>query len=77
MVGRDAILDFYANERVIAHGRHVIDKVICEGNNVAVEGFFTGTLRKGPTVEVRFSDFFVFENGLISMRRTYFSVSAV
>ena len=76
-MGREAILGFYSKDRVIVAGRHTIHQLVCEDAHVAVEGRFTGELRDGSRVELEFSDFFVFRDGLIAERRTYFAVTAV
>lgn len=71
MVGRAAILDFYSNDRVILAGRHTIHRLVCDGARVAVEGTFACELRGGSRVELGFSDFFVFREGLIAARCRY------
>jgi ketosteroid isomerase-like protein len=77
LVGRESILNFYRQERVIATGAHRINSMICSGERVAVQGVFTGNLKDGTSVSIGFSDFFEFRNELIVERRTYFDVPAV
>ena len=78
MVGREALHRFYAGERVIACGRHVITQILTAGpGRLAVEGRFTGKLKDGTDVELGFADFFLLRSTLIAERTTYFAVSAV
>lgn len=77
LVGATDLLAFYGDQRVIAGGRHIITGVVAEGDKVAVEGQFRGVLRDQSGVEIKFADFFVFRDGLISQRNTYFDAAAV
>lgn len=75
--GKDAIEAFYRGTRVIASGRHSVDRVMVEDGAVAVEGSFAGTLRDGSSARVRFADIFVLDNGKFAHRSTYFFAAAV
>lgn len=78
LAGRDAIDHFYRHDRVIASGTHTLDSVVVSGNEVAVRGSFSGTLRDGNSVAHRFAEFFVLsDNGDIVARETFFAVSHV
>jgi len=75
---------FYRSTRLVDHGRHHTLSVFRQGGQAAVEGRFTGALRDGSTVDLRFSDFFDTvthppgEHGaLILSRRTYFDDTRV
>ncbi|WP_156757152.1 nuclear transport factor 2 family protein [Actinokineospora pegani] len=75
---------FYRSVRVVDHGRHHTLSVFRLGAQAAVEGQFSGALRDGSTVELRFSDFFdtaVHARGeygaVIIARRTYFDDTRV
>lgn len=74
--GQQSLKDFYANDRIIAAGKHEIERMFSQDKFIAVEGTLRGSLKSGKTVMVKFSDFFDLEqqpNGyLIRSRRTYF-----
>lgn len=78
IVGMDALRQYYASDRQIATGRHVLTSVIVEGQRVAAHGTFEGDLRDGSTTSVGFAAFFVFDlNGRAAEHTTYFFVPAV
>jgi steroid delta-isomerase len=78
LVGRAELERFYRDERVIARGSHELTKVIAAGADVAVHGQFTGVLRDGTQVEVRFADFFALgPDGHFVHRDTFFFSPAV
>ncbi len=68
---------FYAQDRVIADGAHTLASLVEDGDRVAVEGKFRGTLRDGRKACVRFADFFVVRGGRITRRDTYFDAPLV
>jgi len=70
--GIDALRRFYESERLIREGRHQLDAVLVEGDQVAVRGVFRGILQTGEEVAVRFADFYRFRDGLIWRRYSYF-----
>ncbi|WP_225829131.1 nuclear transport factor 2 family protein [Streptomyces naphthomycinicus] len=76
--GTDALSAFYRETRVIAEGTHALIDMVAAGGHVAVQGRFNGRLKDGSASEVRFADFFRFnERGLIQRRDTYFFRAAV
>ncbi len=78
MVGRERMFQFYHRDRIIAEGRHVLETMIADDCQVAVNGQFLGTLRDGSAVELRFADFFeVDEHALIVNRRTFYFTHTV
>jgi ketosteroid isomerase-like protein len=78
LVGRAALATFYGSERVIESGRHVLSAVLTDGTRTAVRGEFTGRLKDGRDVRVRFADFFEHAaDGLFARRETYFFAPAV
>ena len=77
LVGRAAIERFYREERVIVSGAHRLRSIVTGGDDVAVEGSFTGELRDGRSVTLDFADFFTVQSDLIVVRTTYFFVAAV
>jgi len=68
---------FYRADRVIESGRHSLSNVIAAGDDVAVEGGFSGVLRDGKIVDVRFADFFRVSDGRFRQRQTYFFAASV
>ncbi|AND15272.1 nuclear transport factor 2 family protein [Rathayibacter tritici] len=77
LVGRSSIARFYDGRRVIQAGGHWIEEVIHQDDRVAVRGHFKGRSHSGEPLDARFSDFFEFEDGLISRRTTYFFVAKI
>ncbi len=74
LVGRDAFERFYRTARVIREGVHVPDSVVVDGDGrVAVQGRFTGVLKDGRAVDLRYADFFrAGADGRFDRRDTYF-----
>lgn len=77
LVGKEAVLAFYRNTRIVACGQHVLEKVVAEGNNVACRGTFTGTAKDGRKLRIDFADFYEFSGDLISSRKTFFFTPAI
>lgn len=75
--GGDELLAFYRDARVIADGRHTVERIVESGDSLAVEGTFVGVLDSGEEVSVRFADFFRVRDGLITERETYFDAPLV
>lgn len=75
--GRTEIEAFYRQERVIESGSHTLRSVIASGNQVAVEGSFSGVLRDGRDVAIRFAEFFEVDSSTFKGRRSYFFVPSV
>ncbi|WP_435613373.1 thioesterase domain-containing protein [Streptomyces sp. bgisy159] len=73
LVGREALAAFYRGERVIVDGRHSVTTLVAEGNRVAVNGTFNGTVKDGREVGLRFADFFTLDDdGRFTERDTFF-----
>lgn len=73
LTGRDNLERFYRGERVIAEGTHSLHTVVVEGEQVAVHGEFSGVLKDGSSVQLRFADFFaVGVDGRFARRDTFF-----
>lgn len=68
---------FYEGARVIEAGKHTVVSVIDSNGHVAVEGEFSGRLRDGRGISLRFADFFGFRGDLIIRRDTYFDAPLV
>lgn len=77
LVGRDAVIDFYRNIRIISSGQHQLADCIEEGNVAACHGRFTGLSRTGEELDEQFADFYSFEDDLIRTRKSYFFRPAI
>lgn len=77
LVGRDALREFYLNERVIKSGNHTVTHLVRDGAEVAVRGTFVGTLKDGSTASLEFADFFRVQGGVFAERTTYFFTALV
>lgn len=78
LVGRDDLVRFYNDQRVIKDGCHRLSEVVIQGDAAAVHGTFEGTLKDGSAVALRFADFFTFaDGGPFSSRDTFFFVQMV
>jgi ketosteroid isomerase-like protein len=77
MVGLDRISHFYQNERVIAEGSHLVERVLGLDDTVACWGRFRGRSRTGQALDEGFADTYAMNAGLITARRTYFYRPAV
>ncbi|WP_432160180.1 nuclear transport factor 2 family protein [Streptomyces sp. NRRL F-5630] len=73
IVGRDGLDAFYRGWRVIDSGSHTVVALVVGASEAAVEGRFRGTLKDGSEVDLRFADFFRFDDDLLFVvRTTYF-----
>lgn len=71
IVGIADLKKFYKKDRTIK-GRHKLENIVVEEENVAVRGTFKGTNGSGNKVKLAFADFFVFnKRGKIAERFTY------
>jgi ketosteroid isomerase-like protein len=76
-VGKPAIMDFYLTKRIISRGRHVVEKVLSDGANIACWGSFSGFGKDGANLGARFADVYRIRDGRIDLRRTFFDSPAV
>ncbi|KAB1928220.1 nuclear transport factor 2 family protein [Micromonospora noduli] len=73
IVGRAEIERFYREQRVIREGCHRIALLVDAAQAVAAHGEFVGVLRDGRHVQLRFADFFTFDDtGHFARRETFF-----
>jgi len=70
--GFDDLLDFYQRRRVIARGRHLLERVTADADSAVALGIFQGVLKDGTDVDEPFADAYAVNDGLIIDRRTYF-----
>ena len=71
LVGRDAIISFYARDRKIASGKHVVEHIAITEPIAAAWGSFSGRRVEGWTLELCFSDGFMFDGNEIRTRRSH------
>jgi ketosteroid isomerase-like protein len=70
--GVDSVMRFYREERPIQSGVHKVENVFETGDAACCLGSFDGRLRSGASISLRFADHYVFDEGRIARRRTYF-----
>ena len=75
--GKARLHQFFTEERVIALGRHDLEGIVVEGDQVVAWGAFAGTSRTGAALSERWCDVYKFREGRIDRRRTYFFRPAV
>ncbi|MGW0632741.1 nuclear transport factor 2 family protein [Streptomyces sp. NPDC002758] len=63
---------FYREKRDIASGRHVILGCVNEADESCCWGEFSGISLSDRRIDERFCDWYVFCDGLITVRRTFF-----
>lgn len=76
-VGRDRIMRFYREERVIQKGRHTLDGTIAENDRAAAWGRIDAVHSDGRSLTLGFADVYVFADAAIRLRRSHFFVPAV
>jgi ketosteroid isomerase-like protein len=71
-LGRQRVLEFYREERIICSGAHELQSIVVDGDTAACSGRFRGLLKDGRAADVRFADLYEFEQGVIKKRTSYF-----
>lgn len=77
LIGRDRVLQFYREERVVGSGVHELHHIIIDGEIGACCGQFTGVHKDGSPIDIRFADVYQFEQRRIKRRTSYFFRAAV
>jgi len=77
LVGRERVLRFYREERVIASGEHRLDRVLTDPESGACWGTFVGVHKNGSAIDERFADTYLLEDGRIRARRSFFFRPAI
>jgi ketosteroid isomerase-like protein len=77
LAGLQRVLDFYRRERQVASGSHELERIVVQGDAAACWGRLRGTLKSGARADIRFADVYVFADGKIKLRRSYFFAAAV
>lgn len=75
--GRDAVLRFYRQERIIARGRHVITDIASQDSRVSCHGHFSGHSTSDVPLHVAFCDFYILRERTLAYRKTFFYVPAI
>jgi ketosteroid isomerase-like protein len=72
IVGIEAMIRFYRDERPIASGQHTFEQIVANDACGASWGRMRGVMRSGASVELIFSDVCEFDaQGRICKRRSY------
>jgi ketosteroid isomerase-like protein len=77
IIGLPALLGFYAHERIIASGRHFVEKVAIAEDAIVCWGRFVGRSRSGRDLDEVFTDVYDLEADRIRLRRTFFFRPAI
>ncbi|MFD6163531.1 nuclear transport factor 2 family protein [Nocardia sp. NPDC060256] len=73
LIAQDAIVKFYRYYRIIKEGVHKLESAMVGECGVAARGSFSGVLRDGRSIQLRFADFFAVAPGpQYSRRDTFF-----
>ena len=70
--GVERLRQFFTNDRVIASGKHEIEGILVDGDQVAAWGRFSGQSRSGAELNESFCDIYEMKGTRICGRRTYF-----
>ena len=77
LVGLERITHFYREERVIASGKHFLENTVLNESGGACWGRFVGTHKNNSALDERFADVYLWKNGKIWIRKSYFFRPAV
>jgi branched-chain amino acid aminotransferase len=77
LVGCERVLKFYRVERVIASGKHHLERIVVNQESGACWGRFVGMHKNDSGIDERFADAYLFSNGKIKTRKSYFFRPAV
>ena len=72
IVGREKLMHFYREVRIIKEGRHHINSILVEEELAMCQGLFVGSSKKCEPLNVRFVDWYRFDGPIIVARCTYF-----
>lgn len=75
--GVAAFINFYTHTRVVATGQHRLDSVLTDGRTGFCWGHFAGVTRDGQPISEVFADWYQFDSGRVSRRRTFFFRPAI
>lgn len=75
-VGLEHVLDFYRSTRRIS-GSHHITQLFLDEAGAACFGRFIGVGKEGEAIDEAFADMYIFADGKVIERRTYFYRPAI
>ena len=75
--GIDRVMQFYERDRILISGKHYIEHIVIEGNSGACFGRFIGIKKDHSAADERYADVYLFKDGMIKTRKTYFFRSAI
>jgi hypothetical protein len=76
-VGRDRVMRFYRDERVIARGVHTLEGTVVENGRAAAWGWIDAVHVDGTPIKHSFADIYLLDQHMIKLRRSHFFVPAV
>lgn len=77
LCGATEFLRFYTHTRVVAEGQHQLDSLLTDERIGFCWGRFEGVTRAGEPIAEIFADWYEFQGGRISRRRTFFYRPAI
>ena len=77
LAGLERVLKFYREERVIASGKHYLEHIVLNESSGACWGRFIGLHKNKSAIDERFADVYLFKDGKIHNRQSYFFRPAV
>jgi branched-chain amino acid aminotransferase len=77
LVGLERITHFYREERVIVSGKHFLENTVLNEDGGACWGRFMGIHKNNSALDERFADVYLWKNGKIWSRKSYFFRPAV
>jgi uncharacterized protein len=70
--GLAALETFYKEQRQVRMGTHSIESLISDGDQMSCFGRLRGVATNGNNIDIRFAEWYQFDNGKIVERATYF-----
>lgn len=77
IVGIERLLHFYQYERVLSAGRHFLENILVEGERGCCWGRYVGSKKDDTPVNEGFADVYIFHQGKIKSRRSFFFRPAI
>lgn len=75
--GIDEVLRFYRDVRIVARGRHELWRIVAADEATICWGRFTGTSKRGESLDERFADIYIVSDRKVATRTTYFFRAAI
>ena len=77
ITGLIALIDFYANIRIVARGEHQLAGITTQDHWATCWGLFRGVSVRGDPLEERFADIYSVRANRVLTRTTYFYKAAI